>query len=299
VADHIEAWLSEQSPSTQRGYRSEIKRWQDFLQARDVDPLAAERADIAAYKNLPGVRSPEREPAPATIARRLAVVSSYYRYLASSGIIPQSPAQYMKRPHVPDESATRGMDKDEASRYLRAAREDKPAAWVLVSLMLTEGLRVSEATGATIENVTIHQGVRVLRIYRKGGKRKFVTLGTQALDAIEAATGDRKRGPIALTRDGKAYSYPGAYDLVRRLAYRANLAQPESIRPHSLRHTFATMSLDAGVPLRDVQDAMSHSSADLTRRYDLTRDAAQRHPVKALERHLGIERTTTSTPDTP
>lgn len=285
----IDAWLSEQSPSSQRGYRSEIERWLTFLESRDVDPLEASRVDVAAYKSVPGVRNPNREPAPATVAKRIAVVSSLYRYLASTGVVAQSPAQYVKRPAVPNESATRGMNKEEAFRYLRAAREDKPAAWALVALMLTEGLRVSEATGATIENVTIHQGVRVLRIYRKGGKRKFVTLGSQALAAIEAASEGRKRGPIALSRDGTAYSYSGAYDLVRRLAYRAGLEQPESIRPHSLRHTFATMSLDAGVPLRDVQDAMSHSSADLTRRYDLTRDAAQRHPVKALERHLGIE----------
>ncbi len=75
---------------------------------------------------------------------------------------------------------------------------------------------------------------------------------------------------------------------MRRLARKAGIKQPLS--PHSLRHTFVTLALDAGASLRDVQDAAGHADAWTTRRYDGTRHALQRHPTYLLQAVLADDK---------
>ena len=81
-------------------------------------------------------------------------------------------------------------------------------------------------------------------------------------------------------------SYSIAYKLIRRLARRAGIAAADKISPHSLRHSFATELLAAGVPLQDVQDTMGHADPRTTRAYDRSRHNLDRHPTYAMATHL-------------
>ena len=81
-------------------------------------------------------------------------------------------------------------------------------------------------------------------------------------------------------------AYITAYKLIQRLAKRAGIAAAASITPHSLRHTFVTEALAAGVPLQDVQDAAGHADPRTTRRYDRSRHNLDRHPTYVLAAHL-------------
>jgi integrase len=124
------------------------------------------------------------------------------------------------------------------------------------SLLALNGLRVSEATGADIEALGIERGHRTLVVTRKGGKVVAVPLAPRTARAIDLATGERAGGPIFLAADGRRLDRHGAGRIVRRVARRAGITKP--VGPHTLRHAFITAALDAGVPLRDVQEAASH-----------------------------------------
>jgi site-specific recombinase XerD len=87
--------------------------------------------------------------------------------------------------------------------------------------------------------------------------------------------GERCEGPILLGGDGGRLDRHAAGRIVRRLARRAGIVK--RVGPHTLRHAFITAALDAGVPLRDVQEAASHADPRTTMRYDRARVSLDRH----------------------
>ena len=93
--------------------------------------------------------------------------------------------------------------------------------------------------------------------------------------AIDLAIGERSDGPVFLAPDGRRLDRHGAGRTVRRIARRAGITKP--VGPHTLRHAFITAALDAGVPLRDVQEAASHADPRTTMRYDRARTSLDRH----------------------
>jgi site-specific recombinase XerD len=87
--------------------------------------------------------------------------------------------------------------------------------------------------------------------------------------------GIRSEGPIFLGADGNRLDRRGAGRIIRRVTKRAGIAK--TVGPHTLRHAFITAALDAGVPLRDVQEAASHADPRTTMRYDRARVSLDRH----------------------
>jgi integrase/recombinase XerD len=112
-------------------------------------------------------------------------------------------------------------------------------------------------------------------ITRKGGKVVTIPLAPRTARAIDLATGERTEGPLFLTADGKRLDRHGAARTVRLVTRRAGIVR--HISPHTLRHAFITAALDAGVPLRDVQEAASHADPRTTMRYDRARTSLDRH----------------------
>jgi len=151
-----------------------------------------------------------------------------------------------------------------------------------VLLLGLNGLRVSEALGADVEDLTTERGHRVLRIKRKGGKTATVPLAPRTAEAVDAYVGDRTIGPLFATTTGVRWHRSEAWRTLRRLAKVAVPEKAGSLHPHDLRHAFVTLSLDAGASLRDVQDAAGHADPRTTRRYDQARHNLDRHPTYAL-----------------
>ena len=100
-----------------------------------------------------------------------------------------------------------------------------------------------------------------------------VPLAPRTARAIDLAIGERIDGPVFLAADGRRLDRHGAGRIVRRVARRAGIAKP--VGPHTLRHAFITAALDAGVPLRDVQEAASHADPRTTMRYDNSQELHQ------------------------
>jgi integrase/recombinase XerD len=137
------------------------------------------------------------------------------------------------------------------------------------------GLRVSEATGADIEALGLERGHRTLSIVRKGSKKVIIPLAPRTARAIDLTVGERCEGPIFLAPGGGRLDRHGAARIVRRVTRRAGIAKP--VGPHTLRHAFITAALDAGVPLRDVQEAASHADPRTIMRYDRARVSLDGH----------------------
>ena len=103
----------------------------------------------------------------------------------------------------------------------------------------------------------MERGYRTLVITRKGGKVVTMPLAPRTTRAIDLAIGERCEGPVFLAADGRRLDRHGAGPIVRRVARSAGITK--NVGPHTLRHAFITAALDAGVPLRDVQEAASHA----------------------------------------
>jgi integrase len=145
-------------------------------------------------------------------------------------------------------------------------------------------LRISEATGTDITAMGSERGHRTLTVLRKGGKIVTIPLTPRTARSLDLAIGERIAGPIFRRADGQRLDRHGASRIVRRVAKRAGIAKP--ISPHTLRHAFITAALDAGVPLRDVQEAASHADPRTTMRYDRARASLDRHATYIVAAYL-------------
>lgn len=273
---------------TRRSYGTDIRQWFAFLDALDLNALDADRAHADAFRvMLTGAQS--------TVARKIAAVSSFYRYAQSSGIVDTNPVALVVRPKVDaDHSATRGLSKAEAVAFLEAAEQDSPRSHVVATLLIHTGIRISEALGANLRDLQHDTGHRVLVVTRKGGKRAKIALPAPVVDALSAYLGtavaqgtevaisdaESADAPIFTTTTGKRWVSSEAFRTVQRLARVAGIEG--QVSPHGLRHTHATLALDAGVPLRDLQDSMGHADPRTTRRYDRARARLERSSSYAV-----------------
>ena len=168
-----------------------------------------------------------------------------------------------------------GLDRNELGAFLVAAGLASAQDHALASLLALNGLRISEALGADIEHLGLERGHRTPLVHRKGGKTVTVPLAPRSARAVDLAIGERLSGPVFLDARGERLGRDAPARMVRRLARRAGICK--RIGPHSLRHSFITAALDAGVPLRDVQEAASHADPRTTMRYDRARQSLDRH----------------------
>lgn len=273
------AFLAGYRESTRKAYARDLCHWASFLDAVGVTPLDAHRVHADAY-----VRQCEADGAsPATVARRLSAVSGFYAYACDENLIARNPIGRVRRPRVSDESPRFGLDREEVGRFLAAA-EAKPRDHALALLLAFNGLRISEALAADAEDLSWDRGHRTLRLTRKGGKIAVAPLAPRVAAAVDVLLAGRESGPLFVTRSGARLDRHAAWKCVVRLAAAAGIAKP--ISPHSLRHSFVTLALDAGVSLRHVQDAAGHADPRTTRRYDRARGSLDGHATYALSAFL-------------
>ena len=223
---------------------------------------------------------------PSTVSRRLSVVTGFYRTCVIDGVLDHSPADHVRRPHVPPESPTLGLSHLQFEAMLTAGRESaNPNDFALVAMLGLLGLRIFEACGANIEALSEVHGHRVLRVHGKGDKVALVPLPPAVSRAIDRAADGRNAGPLLRNRTGTRMDRHCATRRLRALAGHAGVTLPR-MHPHMLRHTYVTTMLDAGVDLRDVQIAARHADPRTTMRYDRARKNLDRHPNYILAAYM-------------
>lgn len=270
------AWLlGFGNEGTREAYRRDLAQWAEFVERLDVDVLDARRGHVEAF-----ARSLEADGrGRATVARKLAALSSFYRYALDEGVIDRSPVK-VRRPRVDTDSQQLGLDRDEVRRLVTAARSSGLRDAALVMLLAMNGLRISEALAARVDDLSSARGHRTLAIVRKGDKRALIPLAPVVGEAIDAMLAGRTGGPLFATSGGRPMDRQAAGKVIRRLTRDAGIEK--RVSPHTLRHAFVTAALDAGASLRDVQDAAGHASPVTTRRYDRARHSLDRHPTYAV-----------------
>ena len=267
----LAGFLAAYSGLTRQAYELDLRQFAGWCQQHQLRLFQARRADIEFFARDLEARGRAR----ATITRRLCTVAGFYRYAVEEELLDHSPAAHVRRPRLDYESHATGLDRNELGALLVAAGLGPPAEHALISLLALNGLRVSEAANAGIEALGIERGHRTLVITRKGGKVVTIPLAPRTARAIDLAIGERMEGPIFLAADGRRLDRHGAGRIVRRIARQAGITK--TVGPHTLRHAFITAALDAGVPLRDVQEAASHADPRTTMRYDRARASLDRN----------------------
>jgi site-specific recombinase XerD len=276
----LAGFLAGYSGLTREAYTLDLRQYTSWCAQHGLHLFTAKRADIECF----GRDMEANGRARATIARRLCTVAGFYRYAVEEDLLEHSPAAHVRRPRLDYDSHVVGLDRNEGGALLVAAGLGTAAEQALISLLAINGLRISEALGANIDDLGLERGHRTLTVLRKGGKIVTIPLPPRTARAIDLAIGERLDGPIFLRPDANRMDRHSAGRIVRRVARRAGL--PKKISPHTLRHAFITAALDAGVPLRDVQEAASHADPRTTMRYDRGRVSLDRHATYIVAAYL-------------
>jgi integrase/recombinase XerC len=248
------------SPHTLRSYRSDLL---EFTQSLDGSVESADSRTIRAFL----VSLHARGLDPVSVARKLAAVRSFYRFLVRRGVVERNPARETRGPRraqklvsfLPIDEATAVVD----ARALGGAARDRDVA--ILELLYATGLRVSELTGLDVE--AVDRAERTVRVLGKGRKERIVPYGTSAARALERYLAPRAvtRGPLFVNARGGRLTDRSVRNVVRRAARSAGVVR--RVTPHTLRHTFATHLLDAGADLRAIQELLGHSRLSTTQRY--------------------------------
>lgn len=273
-----EGWLEAQlRDNTRTAYARDIAEFFDWCDRRGLDPLQGRPRDMRAYRN----HLCSRVEAPSSVNRKLATVSSWYRFGVEEheDAVPANPMAQVRRLPRSQESSTVALDRDELGRLFAVADESGSEAAALVRMLFYSGARVTELCTATTKDLREERGHRTIWVTRKGGGRIRLTVARPAADALDVHLGGRE-GPLFLGRGGEPLTRHGVSRRLDRLVRAAGIRKP--ITPHCLRHTAATLALDEGQDIREVQRMLGHSKIETTMRYDRSRASVDRSPTHAL-----------------
>lgn len=289
-----EAWIDRyKSRHTKAAYRRDLASWLTWCRDSGVHPLRARIMNVDQWI----ARQQQDGAARRSIARRVSVAASWYRYLIintaedDEPLITHNPAKTDARPSVDrDHSPTVGLSRAEADRLIAAADADSLRSSAVIRLMLTNATRCDVICTADIASLSHDRGHRVITVRVKGDrlKRDPVPPPTaRAIDAYLSSRGNPEAGPLFATRTGRHLAEPYLFRLVRRLAAAADIPAAGRLSPHSLRHTAITEALEATHDLRKAQDLAGHADPRTTRLYDLRRGQLDGHAAYVLATRYG------------
>ncbi len=235
-----------------------------FFTVIDVDPIDVRRRHVLEFICVQRTGSTDSTVVPidsseglalSTIRRRLSSLAGFYSHLVAVGELDHNPVQ-------------RGLPvRSPVTRDRRVIPLVRPVRHLPRILDHDDVIN--------IDDLSTERGHRTLAIVREGGKHVTIPIAPRTGRALDLYIGERTMGPIFLGVEGGRMDRYCADRMVKRLVKQAGI--DKRISPHSLRHSFITAALDAGVPLRDVQEAASHADPRTTMRYDRARRSLDRH----------------------
>ncbi|HXX89376.1 MAG TPA: tyrosine-type recombinase/integrase [Acidimicrobiales bacterium] len=267
----VAGFLARYPETTRRSYASDLRQYFAWCESVGLRAFEVQRAHLELWARA----MEEKGLAPSTIGRRLSTVAGFYAIAVVDGLLEHSPAEHVRRPKVDAESTTLGLDRTELSAFIAQGSAGSPTDHALACLLGLLGLRISEACSLNIEDLAAERGHRTIRFVGKGSKPALMPLPPRVARTLDLVAGERTYGPLLLTQAGNRMNRHAATRIVRRLAKGAGITK--RISPHSLRHSFITAALDAGVALRDVQIAARHADPRTTTRNDRAKNNLDRH----------------------
>lgn len=252
------------SKHTLINYSVDLKSLSEFLKEEPIEKVdyVTLRRYLAHIKEL--------NLSKVSIARKIASIRSFFKFLFREGIIKNNPASSLSTPKR-DKHLPKFLDEKEIVILLESPdRESEPGLRdrAILEALYSTGIRVSELVGLNMDHIDQIGGV--IKVYGKGKKERIVPIGERALQAIRDYLKNRR--PVA--KDSKALFFNKSGGRltdrsIRRIInkYITKASIQQKISPHTLRHSFATHMLDHGADLRSVQELLGHANLSTTQIY--------------------------------
>ncbi len=273
------------SPHTIRNYASDLEQFLHYL-THDKEGEKRPEPELAQIDNLTireflGMLYQKRNKK-SSVARKLATIRSFMKFLSGRGAIENNPARCVVSPkresRLPDylavESVVSLIESPDTGTDL--GKRDR----AILELLYAAGIRVGELVRLNLGDLSLDEGL--VRVLGKGSKERIVPFGERARESLETyliVRGNRLRGnsmtrsdarhpegdAVFLNVRGGRLTARSVWNIVDR--YVGQLAQRLRVHPHTLRHTFATHMLNAGADLRTIQELLGHESLSTTQKY--------------------------------
>ncbi len=262
------------SPHTLASYRTDIEQFFAFAAATqgqaEVKPATVTPILIRAY--LASLK--EEDYARRTIARRMAALRSFFRFLCREETLAENPFTAVRSPKL-EKRLPSFLDPGEMTCLLELPAKDvrgrRDAA--ILELLYATGMRVSELAGLSLRDVDLAEGYAL--VYGKGSKERVVPVGRKANNAVNLylelsrpklyAKAKVQHDSLFVNKDGGPLTDRSIRRLVDKYVEQAAIAK--KVSPHTIRHTFATHLLNNGADLRSVQELLGHVNLSTTQLY--------------------------------
>jgi integrase/recombinase XerD len=216
----------------------------------------------------------ERNYAPATVARKVAAVKSFFDFLVADGVLRSDPTENITSPKV-GKSLPNPLSPSEVEALLaEPGKRSTPEAQrdaAMIELLYAGGMRVSELIALDVKDVNLEAGF--VRCLGKGSKERIIPIHQKAVEAVaeyidEARSEllrEKEEEALFLNRRGERLTRQGFWLILKAYAKAAGITKP--VTPHTLRHSFATHVLSGGADLRAVQELLGHANISSTQIY--------------------------------
>lgn len=259
------------SSNTRQAYERDLRLFCKTLGFKNSDALVnVNREQITGYMT----QLKEKGLAAATIARKLAAIKAFYRFMTAEGYMDANPAEVV-------EAGTKGiklprvLSEDEVVRLLNQPDITTAEGFrdrTMLEVLYATGMRVSELINLTLERVDLN--MKYIIAFGKGSKERIVPLGSVAAEFLQQylekvrpklTHADRNTNIVFLAFGGHELTRQRFWQIIRAYGRKANINK--ALTPHILRHSFATHLLDNGADLRSVQELLGHSDISTTQIY--------------------------------
>lgn len=259
------------SANTRQAYERDLRLFCKTLGFKNSDALVnVSREQITGYMT----QLKEKGLAAATIARKLAAIKAFYRFMTAEGYMDANPAEVV-------EAGTKGiklprvLSEDEVVRLLNQPDITTAEGFrdrTMLEVLYATGMRVSELINLTLERVDLN--MKYIIAFGKGSKERIVPLGSVAAEFLQQylekvrpklTHADRNTNIVFLAFGGHELTRQRFWQIIRGYGRKANINK--ALTPHILRHSFATHLLDNGADLRSVQELLGHSDISTTQIY--------------------------------
>jgi len=256
--------------NTISSYRQDLNAYFDYITGKSINALSQTNrnniTDFMLFQKNKGIGAN-------SIARRLAAIKSFYRFCVRERILNADPTSLVETPklwkRIPESLSVGEVEmllNQPDSRHIQGIRDK-----AILETLYASGMRVSEAVNLRQDNVNLEIGF--LRCIGKGNKERVIPLGKKAIASIkrylEASRpkllGKKTSEFLFLNRMGGKISRQSFWKLIKKYAKSAGVRKP--IKPHLLRHSFATHLLERGADLRSVQEMLGHANISTTQIY--------------------------------
>lgn len=253
------------SQHTLINYQIDLKEFNSSIKQKPLENITY--VDVRLFL----ARMKERNFSKRSVARKMATLRSFFRFLCREGYIKTNPAAGLQTPKI-ERRLPIFLDIDQVVRLIESpdisdvyGSRDR----AILETLYSSGIRVSELVGLNKDNVDFIGGV--LKVYGKGKKERLAPVGDKALRVIRNYLEKVNAGKIKdkkavfLNKSGRRMTDRAVRRVVDKYIRKTSLN--ENISPHSLRHSFATHLLDRGADLRAVQELLGHANLSTTQIY--------------------------------